>query len=314
MNELLQSIKADLLSRHMLALLGAAGAALLGALVYVALAGSGGASKPVASAPAAATPGGLPVALAPPNPAASAAETPAGIQYQTQGATRDPFTPLPGTPVATAASAAGASASASASTGKSSSSSSSGGGGGSSSAAGSTNSKSTSSTPAPARAPAPTVPRHTAPTPLKPQLLFSYDVSAMFGSAPANPGEQPALSPYEDMKRFEPLPSAKRALVVFVGVLSKSGHPALFGLAVPPILRGVGSCYPNDTHCEAIELKVGQSEELEYIKPNGETVAYELKVVGIKRHGASSGAQARALRISRVGRRALRHAGLLGAW
>jgi hypothetical protein len=297
MNELLRSIKADLLSRHMLALLAVAGAALLGALAYVAL-GSKGSAQPVAVTPAAPVNSGLPVAVAPPKATAAASETPAGVQYQTQGSTRNPFTPLPGTAVAsTSASPASAA--------KSSGASSTNGGGAASKGASTTSSSSSPSSPAPA-------PVHRSPAPpAKPEVLPFYSVSALFGPAPSKPGEQPALTPYEDMKRFEPLPTAKVPLLVFIGVNPRNGERAVFALVVPPILRGEGSCYPSDTHCQAVELAAGKSEELEYVKSNGETVAFELKVVKIvKRNAVAGAARAKAMRVSRAGRRALRHAGL----
>jgi hypothetical protein len=291
MNELLQSIKADLLSRHMLPLLAVAGVALLGALSYSVMGGGGGSAKAPAGAPVAPLPSSSPVAIAPPNATAAAAETPAGAQYQTQGSTRNPFTPLAGTPAASAASA-----STRRSSGSSSSSS-------KSSGSDSSTSNSTSSKPAPTHSsPSPTSP--------KPETLPFYSVSALFGLAPTKSGEQPTLTPYEDMKRFEPLPTPKAPLIVFAGVVSKNGQHALFALIVPPILRGEGSCFPSDTHCQAIELATGKSEELEYVKSNGETVAFELKVVKIVKRSTTGGAsQVKALHVSRAGRRALRHAG-----
>jgi hypothetical protein len=291
MNELLQSIKADLLSRHMLPLLALAGVALAGALAYVAL-GGGSEARPQAPTLTAPAPTGRPVAIAPPNATVAASETPAGIQYQTQGSTRDPFTPLAG---ASSSGAGAASSSASAKAGSGSAA------GAPSSSAGATGSGAPTTNGSPP----------TPPPPAKPEALPFYSVSALFGLAPSKPGEQPTLTPYEEMKRFEPLPMPKAPLVVFAGVVSKKGLRALFALIVPPILRGEASCYPGDTHCQAIELAAGKSEELEYVKSSGETVAFELKVVKIVKRSSPTGAgEARALHVSRAGHRALRHAGL----
>lgn len=322
MNELLQSIKADLLARHMLPLLAAGALALVGALAYVGLAGGGGGSMPPAPAPSAPASSGLPVSIAPPNTtAAAAAETPAGIQYQTQGPTRDPFSSPAGSSssgggtvgAATTASTSTAtsnSTSAGASAKGSTPSGSAGGGGGSSSKAGSGPSSPPKSSPPPAPGPSP---KKSAPAPApKPEIVPFYDVSALFGPGPANPGEPATLTPYEDMKRFEPLPSARGARIVFAGVVSKDGKQrAVFGLVTPPILRGQASCYPSATHCQWIELGTGKSEELEYVDSNGRAVAFELKVVKIVKRSSPRGASAaKALQASMVGRRALIQAGL----
>lgn len=319
MNELLQSIKADLLSRRMLPLLAVAGVALLGALAYAAVGGASSAKPPVTPPSAPASPGGVPVSIAPASTTAAAAETPAGVQYQTQGSTRDPFVLPGGSPASSAASPSLAGSS----PGSGKSSSSSGGNGSSPGASGgSAPSASTPSHAAPSPAPlqppspAPGGPRVSPPPALKPEELPFYNVSALFGLAPAKPGEPATLTPYEDMKRFEPLPMAKAALVVFVGVISKKGTDrALFALIAPPILRGAGSCYPSDTHCQAIELEAGKSEELEFVKPSGETVDFELKIVKISKRSAPAGAaSAKALHVSRAGKRALSAAGFDAAW
>lgn len=315
MNELLQSIKADLLSRQMLVLLAVAATALVGALAYVALGTGAGSSQPPAPTPATPLAKGMVAQVAPPNPASAASETPAGVQYQTQGATRNPFKPVPGTPLAAAASTsnskAGGSGSGASPAGGSSPGKSSGGPGksaGGSSGSGKTRGSGGSKTPATK----PTTPPKPAPK-LKLETLAFYSVSAMFGLAPANPGETPALTPYEEMKRYEPLPSGKEPLVAFVGVDDK-GKPerAVFEFVKAPILRGEGSCLPSETHCEAIALAAGKSEELEYFKPNGQTVDYELKVVKISKRALPAGAarSAKALSVSRRGLHALHAAGL----
>lgn len=314
MSELLQSIKADLLSRQMLPLLAAGAVALVAALAYVGLAGGGGESKPPTIPPSATASSGLPVSIAPPNTtAAAAAETPAGIDYQTQGPTRDPFS----SPAGAASTSGGATTSASTTKGSSTSSAGtgktgvgSGGGGGSAGKAGAPPSSPPASPPT---GPGP-VPKHIAPTPPpKPEVVPFYSVSALFGPAPANPAEQPTLTPYEDMKRFEPLPTAKATRLVFAGVVSKDGKQrALFALVSAPILRGQASCYPSDTHCQWIELAAGKSEELEFVNSGGEAVAFELKVVKIVKRSAvaARASEAKALQVSKAGQRALFGAGL----
>lgn len=294
MNELLQSIRADLLSRRMLPLVAAVALGLLGAVAYAvsSIAGGGSAKPPAitsASLPAGA--GSLPVTPAPANPREAVSETPAGARYQTRGATRDPFKSLIPTPAAKATAGASAQGT-SPNTSKSVSVSPGNTGGGA------------TPTTAPAR-PAP------APRPRsKPRPVLLYNVSVLFGLAPSAPGQQPTLTPYEDMKLFEPLPAAKTPLVVFIGV-NKAGDHAAFALVVPAILRGPGKCVPSDTQCQAIELAAGQSEELEYAGTSEQSVAFELQVVRIaKRSSPAGAAQAVYRRQSKVGRRALSRLGL----
>jgi hypothetical protein len=298
MNELLQSIKVDLTSRRLAPLLVLAAVALLGACAYAAL-GGGGSPKPPAQVAAAPVPSGLPVSIAPPSATAAAAETPGGAHYQTHDPARDPFLPLPGSSTGTGASSSAGSASSGGSTGANRSAGSTSSGGGSASGP---------STPAPAPAPAPSHSKAAPKATLKPVPLATFSVSVLFGMAPATPEQQPTLTPYEDLKRFEPIPSAKVPLLVFLGVL-KTGDKAMFAFTAPPILRGPATCYPSATHCQAIALAAGQSEELEYVKRSGEAVTFELKVVKISRRSTPTGA-ARALRQSKAGRRALLRAGL----
>jgi hypothetical protein len=325
MNELLQSIKADLLSRHMLPLLVVAGVALLGALAYVAL-GSGGEAKQPTLPPAVPVSSGLPVAIAPPSTTAAAAETPAGVQYQTQGSTRDPFASLAGTsaasPVASNTASSTASSAAAGVPGGASSSSGTAGSG-SSSGASSPHGGSTSSTPrsigkgpgsskqprAPASAP---VPKRGKPVPPKPEVVQFYNVSALFGAVSSGPGEQSTLTPYDNMKKLEPLPTPKARWIVFAGVNPSGGEQrAVFGLVVPAILRGSAACYPSDTDCQWIELRAGKSEELEYVNADGQAAAYELEVVKIEKRSSRTGAsEVKAMQVSRAGRQALLAAGL----
>lgn len=321
MNELLQSIKADLLSRHMLPLLAVAGVALLGALAYVAL-GSGGEAKQPTLPPAAPVSSGLPVAIAPPSTTAAAAETPAGIQYQTQGSTRDPFTPLAGSSVAspvasttagtTTSSAAGNSGGASSSSGAGSPGGTGSSGGGSSTPTPHSGGKGSSSPKPPSPPSSGPVPKRNTPVSPKPEVVQFYNVSALFGPVPSGPGGQPTLTPYDNMKKLEPLPTPKTRWIVFAGVNPSEGKQrAVFGLVVPAILRGGASCYPSATNCQWIELQAGKSEELEYVKPDGQLAAYELEVVKIEKRSSRAGtSEVKAMQISRAGRQALLAAGL----
>ena len=81
-----------------------------------------------------------------------------------------------------------------------------------------------------------------------------------------SPSPSPTLTPYEHLKRQQPLPSSTQPLVVFRGVTA-GGKSASFTLVGEAILRGSAACLPNASQCQAIDLKPGQVEELEYVPP-----------------------------------------------
>ncbi len=278
MTEFLQSIKSDLLSRRLLPFVALLGVALIAAVGYAVTGGSSGsASTPVASAPSTPAVSGvavLPVTVAPANPNEAVSETPSGVRYQNHGSTRDPFTPLPSPPAAKSTSSSGTSPA----SGKSTKSSSGGSSSGSSGSSGGGSSSGGQKAPAPA-------PKK----PAKPQ--FPYIVSVLFGHASATPGQPATLTPYENLKLLQPLPSKQDVRISFERVTS-NGSGAVFKLVAPPILHGSGICLPSTSECQTIELEVGHSEELEYIEANGQAVVYELKLVSItKKSGGANAAR-----------------------
>ena len=280
MTEFLQSIRSDLFSKRMLPFVALLGIALIAAVGYAVTGGSGSAapapSAASPSAPAVSGAAALPLAVAPANPNEAVSETPGGARYQSQGPTRDPFIPLPSPPAAKSAAASGPSSTSGKSTGSSSGGSSSGGAG--SSSGGSSAGGQKAPIPAPKK-------------PAKPP--FPYIVSALFGLASTTPGKAATLTPYENLKPLQPLPSKQDVRVSFERVTT-NGKGAVFKLVAPPILRGSGICLPSTSECETIDLEVGHSEELEYIEANGQAVVYELKVVGIaKKSGGASTARVR---------------------
>ncbi len=298
MSELLNSIKADLLDRRLLPLVGLVGVALVAALAYAVL---GGGSSPSASAPPASAsntpaPTGLQVSATTAD--RSVAETTDGAKEQRSGKSRNPFAALPGTKKETTSSSSTTTSKSGSSPTTSTESSGKSGGSG---------------------ATAPTEPGKTeepAKTgkPKKP----GYHVAVLFGIFPlgATP-ETVSLTPYENLKLQAPLPSAKNPLIVFRGVTA-GGKSATFTLLGEAILHGLGACLPNAVQCQAIDVKPGQTEQLEYLNPNGETTVYELRVVSIteakaKASKASKGNATTAQlgwAESRAGRELLRHSGL----
>jgi hypothetical protein len=293
MIEILTSLKNDLLGRRLLPLLALAGVALVGAIGYAVLGGGGGSGSQASVASIAGSLPPVPPTLAnpaPANPNLAVSETTSGARYQRAGATRDPFIPLPSPKTTTAAAKVAAGSTSSSSSSSSGSKSS----GGSSSGGGTAPSGSTTPTPPPAK-------------PKQPQTV--YQVAALFGPLPAA-GENPKLTPYADLTRLTPLPSAKNALLVFTGV-GPAGKGAIFTLLQAAILKGSAACLPSASQCEAIDVPAGGTEELDYLTPEGKTANYELQVVTISKRDASTIASVRrAARVSKAGRALLRGARL----
>jgi hypothetical protein len=295
MTDFLSALKADLLDRRLAPLLALAAVALAAACAYAVLGGGSSASKPtvspaVSAANAVAPPAGLAVTQATPEKAV--AEVTSGAAAQRRGGSRDPFTPLPeAKAAATTTSAASPSAGAGSSSGSSSSSS---GEGAKSESTGSSNQKSGGSSPQ---------------KPAKPKTV--YHVAVLFGVLPAGvTPEGASLTPYESLKLLSPLPSAQQPLLVFRGVTA-GGKSATFTLVSEAILHGGAACLPSASQCQAIDLKPGQSEQLEYISPAGEVSVYELRIVSIVSTKASTGSVKGVLRgESKAGRELLRRAGL----
>jgi hypothetical protein len=295
MNDFLLSVKADLSDRRLLPAVGLVGVCLIAALAY-ALLGGGSAPAPQTSAvtPSATPASGLNVSE--PATEKAVAETTDGFKEQQGGHSRDPFSAIAGT-----ASSAPAS----------SSSSSSSSSGGSSEASGSTGSGTSSGSASGGTEPAPSESSKSGTT-KKSKAKTVYDVAVEFGVLPAGTTPEAAqLTAYAKLKLQTPLPDAKQPLLVFRGVTAK-GKSATFTLVGEAILSGTGACLPNASQCQAVDLKPGETEQLSYLAPNGETTVYELRVISI----ASAKAKASAAKSggwpeSKEGRELLRHSGLI---
>jgi hypothetical protein len=297
MTDFLSSLKADLLDRRMLPLLALLGVALAAALAYAALGGSAGKPAPTAAtstAPTSTGHAGIAVSQAPANAEKSVAEVTSGAAQQRGGYSRNPFTPLPGGQSTTSTTKTSSSSTSSSTSTVSGSSGAQSGSGSSTQGAGGTT---------PAATPKPSAPA-------KPQTV--YHVAVLFGVAPAgasSPSSQ--LTPYENLKRSQPLPSSQAPLVVFRGVTTE-GKSATFTLVGEAILRGGAACLPSPSQCQAIDLKPGQSEELEYLPPSGQAITYQLQIVSISSSKASTASAQRDFRgESKIGRELLRRAGLV---
>ena len=290
MNDFLDTLKSDLLDRRLIPVIGLLAVVLIAAVAYAVLGGGSSAAPNAASAPA--TPvaklPGIAVSEVKTADVTAGAETTSGSPQQTGGASRNPFAPMPGVKKAQAASAA---ATSSATATPESSSSSTGG-----------------------ATPAPSEETKKPSTPTKPkdkQTVFHVDV--LFGTAtPATPPQSAALTPFNELKLQQPLPSDSQPLVVFRGVLA-GGKSATFTLVGEAILRGPAKCLPSTSQCQAIDLQPGQTEELEYLPPGAAAITYELNVVSISSSKAKLSSAGSAFGgESKTGLELLRKSGLQG--
>lgn len=241
MNELLESIRSDLLSRRMLPALVVALVALVAAVGYAVTSG-GSSATPTVSTPSSPPPSPtatLPVVTAQANPHEAVAETPGGTRYQSSDPTRNPFTPL-----STSTSPSGKSAAGSKSGGSSTSTKT-----GSSSNGATTG----GSPPAPATKP----PAKVAPKPTHTGLSStqSYEVALSLTSQGGN------LDAIDSLERLSGLPSEQQPLLVYLGVLEGGKH-ALFVVQPGTVVSGPGGCTPGPTDCEILSLAPGQIESL----------------------------------------------------
>ena len=298
MSDFLSSVKADLADRRLLPLVVLVGLGLVAALAYAVLGGGSSAAVPTSAlGGGSATPAG--VAISQTTPEKAVAETTGGASQQRSGAVRNPFTPLAEPQAKKAASTATTSttskAAPAASPSPSTSSSSAGSGTGSSKGSGGPG----GTTPATPSKPS---------TPAKPKTV--YHVAVLFGALPAPATPQTAqLTPFENLKLLTPLPSDKQPLIIFRGTVG--GKSATFTLVSEAILHGPGACLPSTTQCEAIDLREGQAEQLEYLSPTGQSVVYELRIVSIVSSKASSATIKSIYRgESKAGRELLGHNGL----
>jgi hypothetical protein len=296
MTDFLNSVKADLLDRRLLPIVALVFVGLAAAIAYVVI--GGGASSGSTPAPSASVvapaPAGLTTSQSSSTTSQAVAETTNGTPAeQHQGKARDPFTALPGVKAASSAGASASGASATPTAG---------------SGAASKSSSPSSGTPS---APSTTPAAKTPSKPLsKPKPHAVYDVSVLFGLLPA--GETAAtvqLYPYTNLKLQTPLPE-KPVLLIYRGVPA-GGKSATFTVYGEVILHGAGSCLPSTSQCEAIDLKPGQTEQVEYLSETGEPQIYELRVVSITPASASAAGVRNALQgEDKAGRKLLREAGL----
>lgn len=97
-----------------------------------------------------------------------------------------------------------------------------------------------------------------------------------------------------DIPRLTPLPSATNPFFVFLGVMSDH-KTAVFLVSSDATATGDGTCKPDPTQCDTIELKAGDTEFFDVAQGNAGVVQYELdllKIVHDKVTGKAASAKA----------------------
>ncbi|MCW3011260.1 MAG: hypothetical protein JWO90_1664, partial [Solirubrobacterales bacterium] len=95
--------------------------------------------------------------------------------------------------------------------------------------------------------------------------------------------------------RLTPLPSADNPYLVYLGV-TETEEAVSFLLSTDVRATGDGKCLPNKTSCESIELRRGQSAELEVTSDDGRLTRWVLDLVRIDKTGKAAPSRAVAAR------------------
>jgi len=93
------------------------------------------------------------------------------------------------------------------------------------------------------------------------------------------------------VRKLAPVPDSELPLLIYMG-LTKNGKRAKFLVDASVEVDGDGTCRPHPSHCETIELSVGETEFLDVVDPEAAaddedrvTAQYQLDLVDIKRKG-----------------------------
>jgi hypothetical protein len=126
-----------------------------------------------------------------------------------------------------------------------------------------------------------------------------WRVNLRFGE----PGEQKLR---HDIPRLTPLPSATNPFFVFLGVLDDH-KTAVFLISSDATATGDGTCKPNPTQCDTIEMKAGDTEFFDVAQGNAGVVQYELDLLKVFHNKVSGNAAAAraARRVNKDGKNVL---------
>jgi hypothetical protein len=141
-----------------------------------------------------------------------------------------------------------------------------------------------------------TPPSHgTAPASPAPKRYAFQELTVRFGAAEGSP-ERGSL------KRLEPLPSAEKPVLIYLGAL-EDGKTAVFLVDHGVNAIGDGECDPSPEQCETLRLREGETEFFDVVDDTGKVTAqYDLDLLEI--HNGTTASAARAS--SKAGRRLLK--------
>jgi hypothetical protein len=110
-------------------------------------------------------------------------------------------------------------------------------------------------------------------------------------------GQPGAQKVHHEVPRLTPLPSATNPFFVFLGVM-KDHKTAVFLISSDATATGDGTCKPNPTQCDTIELKAGDTEFFDVAQGNAGVVQYELDLIKVT-HTKVTGTAAAAAKASK---------------
>jgi hypothetical protein len=116
-------------------------------------------------------------------------------------------------------------------------------------------------------------------------------------------GEAGSQKLRHDVPRLTPLPSATNPFFIFMGIMSDH-KTAVFLISSDATATGDGTCKPDPTQCDTIEMKAGDTEFFDVAEGNAGIVQYELDLIKVfngKVKGKAAAARA-ARRVSKGGK------------
>jgi len=85
----------------------------------------------------------------------------------------------------------------------------------------------------------------------------------------------------KDVARLSLLPAKKNPLFVYLGV-RQDGRSVAF--LMPSFVRAIGdgTCFPSPQRCQIVELRAGDTEYFDLVRPDGKLVQYQIDVASIR--------------------------------
>lgn len=120
----------------------------------------------------------------------------------------------------------------------------------------------------------PSSPPSSPPGTSRPRQLYTYEIDVSFGRRGSERRRR-------GLGRMEPLPSAERPLLLFLGT-SSTGRSAVFLLDRSLTQRGEGTCKPSRTECSLLYLRDDPAHDLHYFTDSaGRDYAIRLTAINL---------------------------------